>query len=143
MAKPAKVAGAAKVLGRDDILTAPAPSKTLVELPEFGGAVYVREMTAGDKDAWEDSLLRRRKAEEEGAGGLHNFRAELLALVLVDADGAPLFTRDDIEALAKKSARALEPAFEVALRINGLTEAALEELEKNLKAAPGGNSSSS
>lgn len=133
----------AKVLGREDILSAPAPRKHRVEVPGLGGAVYVREMTAGDKDAWEDSLLRRRAAEKTGAAALSNFRAELLAMLIVGEDDAPLFTPDDIAALAQKSARALEPAFDTALAVNALTEAAAEELAKNSGAAPGGNSSSS
>ena len=144
MTKPEKAAPSGpKILGRAAILAAPAPGKTLVELPELGGAVYVREMTAGDKDAWEDSLLRRRAAEKNSAAALHNFRAELLALLIVGEDDTPLFTRDDIEALARKSAKALEPAFDVALSINGLTEAAVEELAKNSGAGRAGNSSSS
>lgn len=141
-AKKAAATKPPKILGRDEILAAPAPAKVLVKLPGLRGAVYVREMTAGDKDAWEDSMMRRREAIAAGGSVLDNMRASLLALVIVGEDDKPLFTSDDIEALSAKSAKMLEPAFDAACEANGLTEKSAKEIAKNLRAARGGNSSS-
>jgi hypothetical protein len=114
-----------------------------VNVPEWGGDVIVRTLTASERDAWEDTMLKRRD-EETGDLDCTNLKAELVSRTLTDASGAPLFSDplDGIQLLAKKSGAVVSRLFEVAQRLNGLTKKDVEELAKNSAAAPSGSSSS-
>ncbi len=111
------------VLTRDDFLNfrPEGPSRELVSVPALGGDVYVRRITAGERDDFERSMR----------GSTRRVRAFITALVCVDADGKPLFTGKDIEWLAEKPAYALEPIIEAHGRLNSMTQDDIESLEKN------------
>jgi len=113
------------VLTRDAILGADDLPKQEVEIPEWGGSVFVRTMTAGERDAYESSMLLN------GKPNLANMRAKLVVRTAVDEEGKRLFADADAEALGKKSASAVDKLFGVAQRLNGLTKKDVEELEKN------------
>lgn len=105
--------------------------KELVEIPEWGGGVHVRVLTGKERDeleqAWETT---KRK----------NFRARLAVAVCCDDDGNDVFQYHDIEALGQQPSTALQRITEVALRINGFSREAREDLEKNSESGPGGDS---
>ena len=50
---------------------------------------------------------------------------------MVDEAGERLFSNDDVVALGKKNASALDKVFAIAQKLNGLSAADVEELEKN------------
>ena len=54
-----------KLLSRDEILAASDLTKELVEVPEWGGSVYVRAMTGTERDSYEESVLEIRPVVEE------------------------------------------------------------------------------
>jgi hypothetical protein len=58
-------------------------------------------------------------------------RAKLVARTVVDADGEPVFSQQDVAALGELSAAALDRVFEVASRLSGLNEKDLEEMAGN------------
>jgi hypothetical protein len=62
--------------------------------------------------------------------------------VIVDADLEPVFTQQDVAALGELSAAALDRVFEVASRLSGLNQDAVEENAKNSAAVPNGVSTS-
>lgn len=63
---------------------------------------------------------------------MDNFLAELLALTMVDPETfEPLFTKDDVEALGKKSAAVMKRLGDVAMELSGLNEKAVKDAEKN------------
>lgn len=113
-------------LGRDAILAAPDIVTERVEVPEWGGAVLVRSITAKERDDFEKSLIvgKGRKADVS----LDNIRAKLAALTIVDAAGVRIFAETDVAVLGAKSARALQRVFEVAMTLSGLTGKDLDEL---------------
>lgn len=100
-------------LTRDAILAAPDRPLEAVEVPEWGGTVYVRTMGADERDAFEERL-------GDQAKGLRGMRALLAVLTLCDAEGARLFTEDDLPALSAKSAAVLDRIAETAMRLNGI-----------------------
>ncbi len=106
-----------------------------LEVPEWCGVVNVRVMSGIERDRWEGRLLDIEKTKS-----YDNLRATLVAMTLCDADGKRLFDDADITALGNKSASALSRVYEVALRINALTQAVREELAKNSDPSPGANS---
>ena len=117
------------VLGRDAILGAEDLVTEQVEVPEWGGIVYLRTMTGAERDAWEERQLVGRGRSRRV--NLENIRASLVAQVVMDAEGNRLFARADIPALGAKSARALDRIFAAAQRLNGLTAEDIEELAGN------------
>lgn len=92
-----------------------------VDVPEWGGYVNVRVMTANERD----QLEVRFKDNRIGA------RAYMAAMLCCNDDGEDLFSDEHIAVLEKKSALALDRIFAVAMRINGMTDEAVAELEKN------------
>ena len=130
-------------LTKEQILAAKDAAPVPVEVPEWGGTVYVRPMSAGDRDDWESELITRvEKRKESLREANKNLRAVFLAMCLCDDAGQLLFGPDDIEALSAKSYRAVDRAYDKAQTINGLSEADVAELEKNSAGAPDAASSS-
>ena len=121
-----------KLLNRDAILQAQDLDRELVEVPEWGGAVYVRAMTGTERDAYERRMVTVR-GDKPGVNldGLVNMRAWVAATCIVDEKGERIFSEKDVRALGRKSAAALDRIYAVAMRLSGLTAEDLEELEKN------------
>jgi len=119
----------AKLLTRQDILAVDDLPKEQVHVKAWGGDVIVRGMTGQERDLWEESIQKRKREDETFS--LENIRAELLSMVLIDADGKNLFTRKDIDVIGKKSADPLTLLFDVARRLSGVNEEDVDELAKN------------
>lgn len=109
-------------LTRDAILSASDRPLKHVPVPEWGGDVYVRVMTAGERDAFEAA---------QGEDAHKDLRARLAVATVCDSDGNLLFTAADVPAVTAKSARALDRIFAASARHNGITAADVEELRKN------------
>lgn len=118
------------MLSKEQILAADDMKSVVVTVKEWGGEVRVRSMSAGDRDAFEMETFKNREA-----GVMVNMRARLVAFTLVDESGALLFTPDEIEALGKKSAAAMQRVYVAASKLNAFTDDDVAELEKNF--APG------
>jgi hypothetical protein len=116
-------------LSRDAILGKTKLKTERVDVPEWGGAVLVRELTGAERDAFEASILDDQgNADRER---MVNSRARLAVRSIVDENGERLFSDDDAEALGVTSGRALDRVFSVASRLSGITPDDLEELTKN------------
>jgi hypothetical protein len=121
-------------LGRDAILKASALKTEDVPVPEWGGSVLVRELRGRERDEWEASLAVQRGRQM--VPDVANMRAKLAARCIVDPDGEPLFSQQDVNALGELSAAALDRVFEVASRLSGLNPGDVEEKAKNSGTAP-------
>jgi hypothetical protein len=117
------------VLTKAQILGAKDLDSEIVHMPEWGGDVKVRMMTGTERDAFEASIFEVKGTDTKQ--NMVNLRAKLVGRVLIDDDGARLFTDKEIEELGKKSARSLDKIFKVAQRLNGIGGDAVEELTKN------------
>jgi len=124
-----------QILGLDDLKT------ETVNVPEWGGAVIVRSMTAADRDEYEQSMVNSRGADEKG--NMRNIRARLIICTAVDESGKRLFTDADIDLIGAKAARAVNRVFKVAARLNALTSDDVDDLAKNSDAGLSEDSSSS
>lgn len=100
-----------------------------VEVPEWGGAVHVRTMLGEHRDLFEQDVQQFKR--EDDAAPIPNAKARLLVWTLCDAAGQLLFRPDQVEALGKKNAAALQRCFDVAVRLNGLDQQTVEALRKN------------
>jgi hypothetical protein len=119
------------VLDRATILQARDATMESVDVPEWCGSVNVRVMDGRERDQFEGWYL---KASETKA--YTGFRARLAAATICDEHGTLLFTPEDLPVLELKSSAALQRVYEVAMRINKMTQQDQEDLEKNLDAAP-------
>jgi hypothetical protein len=117
------------MLDRKAILAAVDIQTETVEVPEWRGSVMVRGLTGAGRDAWQESML-------QGSGRSQKVRlaeatVRLVQLSVIDGTGNLLFKPEDIPALNKKSAAALNRIYEVAARLSGLTPEDVEEMAKN------------
>jgi len=122
-----------KALTAAEILAAQDARREWVNVPEWGGGVYVQAMPGLALDQYEQRLLARRSVGKDGktAVSLDNARAELVALTACDEGGAPIFTIEQIADLGKKSGAALNRVVAAAQRLNGLNQKDVEQLAKN------------
>lgn len=118
-----------ELLGRAAILAAPDLPTVDVPVPEWGGTVRIRSMSAAERDDFEAETYALRGPD--GATNLANIRARLLARCAVDAEGTPLFTAADAGALGKKSAAAVDRCVAMAQKLNGLSAQDVEALLGN------------
>ena len=125
------------LLTKEAILAADDKPHQDVAVPEWGGDVRVRTMSASERDKWEAAVY---------SGGQVNtidFRARFCALCIVDEQGGRLFTDDEVVTLGTKSAAALQRVFNAAQTLNALSNKDVEELAKNSEGGPDAASSSS
>jgi hypothetical protein len=136
-------------LNRDAILGAVDVQTEKVDVPEWGGDVFVRGLTGDELDNFQGSI-RQFRPSFDGKGMepvliQDGMRAKLLVKCLVDELGARLFTDQDASALGGKSGTVIDRLYDVAARLSGLSEEERDALEGN-SAAPtdsGASSSSS
>lgn len=113
-------------LDRNAILNSPDLPIETVEIPEWGGSVMVRGLTAAERDSFESSLFegkgKNRKEKFE------NLRARLITRTLVDENGNRIFQDSDADILGKKSAGAIDRIFNVAQKLSGISQQDVNEL---------------
>lgn len=84
-----------------------------VRVPEWGGTVMVRPLSAGEAmEFFENQKNDRTKA-----------MARIIVQSVVNADGSPLFTDKDVAKLQKKSLKALSNLQDSIIEINGMGKA--------------------
>lgn len=125
-------------LTKADILAVSDIPQETVPVPEWGGEVLVRGLTGKQRDDFEASLMRGQGRKQHMV--LDNVRAKLCVLTIVDENGNRLFTDGDLRALSEKSAAALDRVCAVSMRLSGLTQEDVEELEKNFESGPSDDS---
>lgn len=116
------------ILTKQAILAADDLPRELVNVPEWGGDIFVRALTASERDAFENELTVRHGTKVEVT--LIDARAKLCARTICDETGKRLFTDAEVLALGSKSAAVLTRIFEIAQRLAGLSPAEVEQLVK-------------
>lgn len=100
-----------------------------VHVPEWGTTVFVRGMTAAERDGFEAESLKGKGNKKEV--NFANMRARLLVRCLVDADGERIFTERDADALGRKSVKAVQRLYDVAADLSALSPEDVEDLVGN------------
>ena len=114
------------MLNREAILSSVDLPKELVNVPEWGGDLYVSTLNGTQRDSFEASMQGKKNKLN-----LENVRARFAVLTICDEGGTRLFTDHDAKALGEKSAAALDRVFAVAQRLNGFSDEDSRELSKN------------
>jgi hypothetical protein len=112
------------MLDREAILNVVDLKPEVVEVPEWGGSLYIRMLTASERDKFEASCVGTGKKQN-----LTNIRARLVVLCACDEAGERLFTDADAEALGRKSAAAVDKVFGACSKLNGFSSQDIEDLE--------------
>ena len=136
------------LLTREALLVKQDLKKVKVELPM--GYVYVREMTAAEKNDFEMMLLKTTRTGNPKnpvayESSLENYRTKLLVCTVCDEEGKLLFTKKDVSLLSQNmSASTMEKIADEASKLNAITKEDREEMLKNSETDPedGSNSSS-
>lgn len=112
-------------LTKEQILAADDMGLLELQVPEWGGSVFIRVMTVGERDSYENEWMVNKHK------GVDNFRSKFLQRVICDESGNLLFAVNEVEKLAKKSARVITRVWEAAMKHNALSDDDVEELAKN------------
>jgi hypothetical protein len=106
-----------------------------VDVPEWGDGVtvIVSEMSGLARDAF---YAKR----EAGKVPISESQASLLLATVVDESGALVLDESDIANLRAQGTAAIDRIANVAIRLNGMQQAAVEDAVKNSAAAPSGDS---
>jgi len=116
-------------LSREQILAAVDMKIEAVEVPEWGGTVYIRNLTGKARERFEKSRYRMHGKEVEI---IHeNTRTSLLAATICDAQGNLLFTAEHLDALGEKSGEILDRLFEASQRLSCMRAEDLQAKAKN------------
>lgn len=118
---------------REKILSLNDAKLMPVEVPEWNCTLHVRVMDVETRGRWEE-LSDGKKTE--------GIRELLLCLTVCDEQGELVFTLDDVAALSKKSAVAVERLFVRSAKLNKLSKKDVRDLEGNSDAGQSEDSSS-
>lgn len=111
-----------QILGADDLRT------KAVDVPEWGGPVRIRELSARESADW---VARSNDPDvPQAERGLVTISL-MLVLSVIDGEGKRIFTDEDIAALQAKNPEAIRRVFDACLAFNGATAEELAALEKN------------
>jgi hypothetical protein len=91
--------------------------------------VFVREMSARERDDYEASLVTGKGKKTEV--NFKDMRAKLAAATCCDADGTLIFRPEDVEWLSAKPVKVLNRICDAARKLNGLNEDDEEDTVKN------------
>ncbi len=130
-----------KILTRANIDAAEKRTTELVDVPEWGGSVYVQSLNGDERDQFEESLMvtTKRGSKTTRDVVLKGARAKLCALCIVDEEGQRLYSDDDVAVLGRERAAALDRVFEVAQRLNGMSDEDLERTVEDFTDSPSVN----
>ena len=117
------------LLSRDQIQNANDVQREHVTVPEWGGDVIVQGLNAKERDDYEATILRMNGTDAKV--NLANARVKLVVRTVVDEAGHKMFSAEDVNWLAQKSAAAIERVYAVASRLSGISKSDLDELAKN------------
>jgi len=111
-------------LTREALLGATAVPTEIVPVPELGGDVLVRGMTARQRTEFEKKFVTEKRGRQ--TRNLDDFREQLLVFCCVD----PALTQEDVSQLSKVRADIIERIATVAAQLSGITEKDIDELGK-------------
>ena len=106
-------------LSKKQILEAKDIKTKEYDVPEWGGAIYLRVISGADRDVFEQAFSDKK---------MEAFRTRFLVMTICDDDGEKLFTADEMDALNKKSSVVLNRIFDAAWELNAFTSKAVEDL---------------
>lgn len=124
---------ALNMLSRDAILKAQDLRLKTTEVPEWGGAVFLRCPSAEEMDDWDNSITTRTVVDGKMkvTEDFRNHKARLVVKCLVDKDGERMFTDADAKQLGRKCTTAIDRLYDEVMTLAGRSKRAQKDLEGN------------
>jgi hypothetical protein len=124
-----------KYLSRDEILSANDIHIEELPVPEWGGVIFVKTLSADERDQLEASIMEMSTEGKPKKMKLEHLRSNMMVLGICDDKGEKLFTLADISKLGKKSAAAADRVVARIQAISAMSPADIEVLVSDLKNA--------
>jgi hypothetical protein len=131
------------MLTRETILKTDDRRIEPVKLPEWGGELFVRNLSGTELSDWQDLCASRTDPKTKKVTNSRGLKGALLVAAACDADGAPVFQEGDAEWLEGKNAAPLNRVWDKACEMSGIGGDEKKKLEKNSDDDPTGDSGSS
>lgn len=100
-----------------------------VPIPELGGSVWIKGMTAKGRAEFERQFQTGSGKQHKGRIG--EVRERLMVACCCDKDGNQIFQTDDVAAIGLQRVDIIERCVNVAMRLCGMSETDVESLAKN------------
>lgn len=108
-------------LSKEDILATTLPSET-VDVPEWGGKIILRGITATERDDYEQAMVDMSpNGSVTAKRRLYNVRASLVVRCIVNEQGEREFSDSDAEKLGAKDAAVINRLWDVCRRLCGMS----------------------
>ncbi len=122
------------ILNRDQILSADDIAKEKLSVPEWGGDIYVKTISAAERGFIEARMIEMGKDGQPKSVKVENLTTYIAFLSVCDENGNRLFTDiKDIEKLGKKSAAALDRVAQKAQELARMSPADINKMVADLK----------
>lgn len=122
-----------ELLTREQVISKDDRRYEAIPVPEWGGNVRIRSLSEPEYHDYRDSVFT--SAGKDREVNERTMRACLCAACVVDAEGKPLFTVDDLtggkDPSKGKSAHAIALIWNVAAKLCGMDQDDIEDLLKN------------
>ncbi len=128
-----------KTLTKADIFAIPLATRA-VDVPEWGGTVYVRAMSGAQRDEFDCVVAS--KTVDGKVTDPSGFKSLLVFMTACNNTGELMFCKDDEDALDGTSGAALERVALAAMEVNGMTPSSVKGMEENSSAALNASSGS-
>ena len=115
------------MVSREQFLAVERLTET-VEVPGLG-TVTVRELTQDEYAEWVEQWLSRENGEPKA--DRRRYVAALLQATVVNGNGEPMFTAEDVATLTQRPARIIRPLVAAAERLNPLEVPGVRDAKKN------------
>jgi hypothetical protein len=122
------------MLTRDAILSCNDLETVEVQVPEWGGSVLARGLTAHEKGQFEQAMITVSGSTVNLE--LDSSRANLVYFGCVDENGMRLFRREDLPRLNQKSAVAMDRVADAVRKLSGFSEEDMKQITENFTNAP-------
>lgn len=119
-------------LTREEINAAQDIESEDIEVPEWGGTVRIRGLSAKERALVEATMVAVQGEKLSiKVEALQTIRQRLVGAALVDEKGQRVFAESEIRDLSKKSGDVIQRLFEKAKELSGMSEEAAVSAEKN------------
>ncbi len=119
------------VLTADEIFAADDQVIEPVSVPEWGGKVYVRSISAKERGRIVGEAARFRETKGKNVTFMEEFDANFVLLAACDEQGNPVFSVDQKARLLGKNAAVVSRIAAKAQKLAGMSKEDIEALEKN------------
>lgn len=130
-------------LSRKDILATSIPLET-IDVPEWGGKVILRGLTAAERDDYEQAMVETSpNGQVRPKRKFSNVRASLVVRCIVNEQGEREFADADAELLGAKDAAIVDKLWDVCRRLCGMSTEDEERLAEDFEQAQADTDASS